>query len=568
MTAEAALQYAAIELFVNRASSVRPGFRLSDGDAPLVSEICARLDGIPLAIELAAARMRMFSAAKLRDLLEERFRLLTGGSRDALPRQQTMRATIDWSFGLLSEHERILLRRLSVFSGGWTVEAAESVCADDVLPAAQIFELQSSLVDKSLVVAEYDRDEPRFHFLESTRAYALEKLVEGGERDRLLRRHCQWIAEFAERAYIRHWEVALARWSPLVEAEQDNICAALAWSIDERDDPLLGGSIAGALIAFWFRRPVVGLEGRRWIETALTLVDEDAHPFVAARLYFALALISAGDRSLKSARRALEMFERLGDSFHVAFSYRQLAMSQLQAGNAAEALDSIDRTIASFQKAGTTRSWPYAVATAIRASALAGLGRDDESRSAFSEALALFAAVGDEHRAAFQRQNLARLEYSCRNYDAALQELRKILQTLGESPYQGIVTLTRAAVAACYVALGRLTDALAEASDAIRLALRNQERRAVTAGIANVAAVAALKGRADEAAQLCGYCDTWYRSADVVCDSIERGTMATLHAALPRSEGDTRLQRFLNEGGLLSEEQAAEAALRVASRWP
>lgn len=551
----------AAELFVNRARAANRHFHLSTDDELLVSEICRRLDGIPLAIELAAARMKALSVTKLQELLEERFRLLSGGSRDALPRQQTMRATIDWSYDLLSEAERALARRSSVFSGGWTLEAAEAVCTGEALQPGDIFELQMSLVEKSIAVAESEGGDPRFHLLESTRAYALEKLAETGERHRLLRRHAQWVGDFSELAYAQNWELPLERWAPPVEAEQDNIRAALAWAIGERGDPVLGATIAGALIGFWYRRPVVGIEGRRWVEAALALVDEAAHLFLVARLHFTLALISSGEKSLESARRALELFERLDDSFHIAFSYRQLAVSQLQAGKSLEALAAIRRSIEAFQHAGTTNFWPYATALAVRAAVLAALGRNDESRDEFAEALSLFSATGDEQRAAFHRQNLARLEYSCGNYDAALQELAKALDTLSHSPYQGQVALTRSALAVCKRALGKLDETTAEASEAMRLAQRSQERRAIAGGVASLAVVAAIRGRYEEATRLCGYCDNWYRVAGVAPDPIERGAMDALHAALRANEGDSRFGLTLKEGAMMSEERVAQAAL-------
>ena len=181
LTSEEALQYGAIALFAERARASDSRFALTDEIAPIVADICRRLDGIALAIELAAARVRMLPPRRLAQKLDERFRVLTGGNRTALPRQQTMRALIDWSHDLLTEPEQRLFRRLSIFVGGCSLEAAESVCPDDTLDALDVVDLLSSLVDKSLVVAEVDSS--RYRLLESTRAFALEKLEHSGESE-------------------------------------------------------------------------------------------------------------------------------------------------------------------------------------------------------------------------------------------------------------------------------------------------------------------------------------------------------------------------------------------------
>jgi predicted ATPase/class 3 adenylate cyclase len=196
LTADQSLQYGAIALFVQRAAASDTKFKLTDESAPIVAEICRRLDGIALAIELAAARVRVLPPRQLARKLDERFRVLTGGSRTALPRQQTMHALIDWSYDLLSEREQKVFSHVSIFVGGWTLEAAEAVVNDET---PDIIDPISSLVEKSLIVAEA-QETLRYRLLESTRAFALEKLEQSGERDALARRHAQWAADLAERA--------------------------------------------------------------------------------------------------------------------------------------------------------------------------------------------------------------------------------------------------------------------------------------------------------------------------------------------------------------------------------
>ncbi|MGA7354420.1 MAG: helix-turn-helix domain-containing protein, partial [Candidatus Cybelea sp.] len=236
-----------IALFSDRARSVDHRFALTEDNAPAVAELCRRLDGIPLAIELAAARVDSLSIAALVERLEARFRVLAGGERTALPRQQTMRATIDWSYDLLSSPEQRVFERLSIFAGGCTLTSAQAVCAAEDVAAADVFNLASSLVDKSMVVAEFDGIEPRYRLSESFRQYGREKLVDRGEAEIVAHRHalaCLELAEQLERAYNNELEEVFLEQG---RQELDNWRAALVWSLGARGDVALGQRLAGQL---------------------------------------------------------------------------------------------------------------------------------------------------------------------------------------------------------------------------------------------------------------------------------------------------------------------------------
>ncbi len=202
-----------MRLFVERARLGDPGFALTSENARAVAQICHRLDGIPLAIELAAGRVKLLSVEQIAARLQDRFKLLTGGSRTATPRHQTLRAAIDWSYELLSEAERALLRRLSVFAGGWSLEAAEAVCSGDQIEESAVLELQSHLVDKSLVVVEKTPGETRYRLLTTIRDYAGDRLQEAGEADRLGARHRDWFLQLVERAVPELRGPAQAVWA-------------------------------------------------------------------------------------------------------------------------------------------------------------------------------------------------------------------------------------------------------------------------------------------------------------------------------------------------------------------
>jgi predicted ATPase len=229
----------AVRLFVERAQAVKTQFALSSQNAVAVTQICLRLDGIPLALELAAARIKLFSAEQIAARLDDRFMLLTGGSRTALPRQQTLQALIDWSHDLLSEKEKALFRRLSVFAGGWSYEAAESVClrlaeSDLVIAPPELLDLLSQLVNKSLVLADEQGEEARYYFLETVRQYASQKLFESGEAARLRANHLEFYAVKAGESRSIRYRLFLehSTWSAWVEHEQANLRLALEWGLE------------------------------------------------------------------------------------------------------------------------------------------------------------------------------------------------------------------------------------------------------------------------------------------------------------------------------------------------
>ncbi len=264
MTADTLAPYTAVRLFAERARAVQPAFRITDGNAPAIAEICRHLDGIPLALELAAARVRALSVESIAARLGDRFRLLTGGDRTALPRQQSLRALIDWSHDLLTAPERVLLRRLSIFSGGWTLEAAEAVCADAAVSAEQVLDLLTRLVDKSLVALEASGE--RYRMLETIRQYARERLEEAGEKKAVRARHLAYCLDLAEQARPElvgpKQGACLAR----LDAERENLLAAHRWCDRADDGAAAGYRLLDAVKLYWFMRGQLGLGLRLTLE--------------------------------------------------------------------------------------------------------------------------------------------------------------------------------------------------------------------------------------------------------------------------------------------------------------
>ena len=289
LSPEELTQYAAVDLFTRRARVALPGFELNKANAGTVTQICRHLDGIPLALELAAARLRMMDVEQIASQLEYRFRLLSGGDRAAPPRMQTMRASIDWSYQLLPQAERELLRRLSVFAGGWTLPAAQAVCADDALPEADFLDLLGRLINKSLVLVNRRKDqEIRYHLLETVRQYAQEKLAESGEAGRIRDRHMPYFLSLAIRAEPELIGAEQAAWFDRLELEHDNFRLALGWSLEGGAARAEAGlRMANSLWWFWFQRGHD--EGCDWLKKTLTANPPAIEPAIRATALARLA---------------------------------------------------------------------------------------------------------------------------------------------------------------------------------------------------------------------------------------------------------------------------------------
>ncbi|SRR5579884_626936 len=306
-----------VRLFAERAALVRPDFTLTPGNAPTLARLCHRLDGIPLALELAAARVRALPVEQIEARLQDRFRLLTGGSRTALPRQQTLRALIDWSYDLLSETERTLLRRLSVFMGGWTLEAAEAICAGEGIEEWEVLDLLTSLVDKSLVVYEGPEPSTRYRLLETIRQYARDRLYEAGDGALYRDRHRDWFLSLAEQAEPQLQGPEQALWLERLETEHDNLRAALEWSLAADGSAEAGLRLVGALWRFWEMRGYL-TEGRAHLADALSHAQTQERTQERARALTGAGNLAWHQSDYEAARtlheQSLAIYQALGNT--------------------------------------------------------------------------------------------------------------------------------------------------------------------------------------------------------------------------------------------------------------
>jgi predicted ATPase/DNA-binding SARP family transcriptional activator len=337
----------AVDLFAARATESVPGFTLTEETRPAMMEICARLDGMPLAVELAAARVRAFPVAQIAARLDDRFRLLTRGARTGAARQQTLRAVVDWSYDLLFEDEQRLFNRLSIFVEGYDLDAVESVCGDDTLPASEVADLLTRLVDKSLVVARSDDGLARFSMLETLSQYGRERLAASGELDAVRTRHAAWYGSLASRGLAALWGRRQRQWFTRVTRELGNLGLALESAVAENDAEL-AQTIAGGLGGYWWIRGHPDL-GVRWIDSALGCKG----PVQAVTRCWALmwagflgVLAGRPSHSLALMEEAMQGFEEGGELGRLGFAkflalqvYATTGAGERVSGLAAESRD-------------------------------------------------------------------------------------------------------------------------------------------------------------------------------------------------------------------------------------
>lgn len=385
------LRFEAVALFVQRAQAIRPDFRLTDDNAQTIADICRRLDGIPLAIELAAARIRLLSPHTMLQRLDHRLSLLTGGALDLPPRQQTLRNTIAWSYDLLTPDEQRLFRQLSVFRGGWTFEAAEAV-KDDGINALDGLE---RLVEHSLVrVREQTGGESRYSMLETIREYGLERLAEEGQEEHAHVRHGHYFLQLAETAAPELWGHAGATWMTQLEAELDNLRVALTWFIEQDDEAAC--RLGGALYLFFGLHGHIR-EGRRWLETILAQ-SQPVPPAVRARVLEGLGVLAYMQSDYPSARaageEALAIWQALGERSGTAWMLHLRGRVAYETGDYSRAESTYDQALGMYRQLGDSHGIADML-NVLGVIASAVFGEHDRARSLYEESLELRRKIGD-----------------------------------------------------------------------------------------------------------------------------------------------------------------------------
>ena len=426
----------AVRLFVDRARAVQPGFRLEAANAHVVAAICRALDGIPLALELAAARTRALSVEAIAARLADRFRLLVSGDQTVLPRQRTLRALIDWSHDLLSERERVLFRRLAVFAGGCTLEAAEAVAAGDGLDAAEVLDLLAALVDKSLVIMAPDGS--RYRMLDTVRAYAAEKLAAAGDEAATRTRHALHLLGFAEATPVKLAGPEQADWLRRLDSERDNLLAAHDWCGQRPELRDAGLQLVFVLKAYWRTRGLLDLGHRVTVE-ALARTDPARRDFGRCRVLCDAGQLCCFLGRHEEARRYLEesraIAHELGDAGRLTAVMQPLGLSYLALGEREAARALYEATVAMARATGNRR------AELVASNSLAQLHRADgrlaDAEPLFARVIAVAREMGDRESVAIGLLNQAMVLVSRGDAAAAqplLREVQAIAAAVGSQP--------------------------------------------------------------------------------------------------------------------------------------
>ncbi len=426
----------ACQLFVERAQAVQPSFGLTDQNARSVAQLCRRLDGIPLAIELAAARVRALPVEQIASRLDDRFRLLTGGSRTSVARHQTLRATIDWSYDLLTEPERAVLRRLSVFASGASLEAAESVCAGDPVDAMDILDLLGRLVEKSLVFTDPTSSEAHFRLLETVREYARSRLVEADEADSTLRRHRDLFLALVDKASPAFFHgPEPIDWLRRLDDEHEDVRAALEWCLDQPGEARAGLRIAAGLWRYWEIRGHLS-EGRAWLDRMLDAVGEETSALRADALTGAanLAFMQGDLRAAAELQsESLALQRQIGDPQGVAYAANNLANTSIQLGDNARARELYEEAISISKELGDVRG--AAFGSINLADVAAREGDLAATQSLEEEILASIRRLGDRWTEAFALDAFARIAHRAGQLERSRTlhiEALAILEELGD----------------------------------------------------------------------------------------------------------------------------------------
>ena len=442
--------FESVRLFVERAQFNLPRFALTAENAPALASICHQLDGIPLALELAAARVRAMSVEEINQRLDQRFRLVTGGSRVAPRRQQTLRGLIDWSYDLLSDAEKALLCRVSIFSGGWVAEAAERVCVGDDIEEWEVLDLLTSLADKSLLAAEERNGAIRYRLLETVREYAHEQLLHRGSDAQLRERHLTYFRVLAKEAESELIRANQKMWLDRLETEHDNVRSALAWASSASGDAAAGLALAAALGRFWNVRGHMG-EGRAWFPKLFAALPAGQALEIRTNALNTAGSLAAHQGDLSVARalhtECLGIRRALGKPKPIATSLNNLGVVELDQGDFASARVHLEESLAIDRELKDSNG--IAASLTNLGNLEADLGNHESARAMYEEALAIRRVSGDETGIHALLHNMGAVAYDQADYATArmlYEESLAIKRQLGD----------RRGVAATLVNLGNV----------------------------------------------------------------------------------------------------------------
>ncbi|HEY2819213.1 MAG TPA: tetratricopeptide repeat protein [Casimicrobiaceae bacterium] len=554
----------AVSLFVQRAQRHQAGFALTPARAGIVAQICIHLDGIPLALELAAARIHSLSLEQIHARLDNRFRLLTDGGRTALPRQQTLRATFDWSFDLLAEDERAVLRRLSVFAGGFTLEAATAVACHATSDENAVIDLLRQLTLRSLVIADTSGARARYRLLETTRAYALEKLAESGEAEAVKHQHAEYFRRCFEPAFDDWQRLSDADWHALYSVELDNVRAALAWALSPRGDAHVGIQLAASSRPLWTPLPL--REGKQWLRAAIDRIDASTPPSDQARLWAALGTLSHTAEPAEgqaALTRAVELYRQTGDERGLGRALLGLGRLWVFMGRFDDAATVLAEAFPMLERDDAPKTLARYFETFAFLKMLSG--DLTSARTHFEKALALYRSAGAEWSVAIVL-NLADMTWADGDLDAALARFNEAVALIRESPNmpRDILGFGLTNLAGVYIERGELDRALAVAREGLPLRRESDFEGALD----HLALRLALVGKREDAARLAAFIDHAWKVKDAKRQPNEARARGRLETLLRKHLAPAELHDLFVEGAKLGVDHAYRLALEEGADRP
>jgi predicted ATPase/DNA-binding SARP family transcriptional activator/DNA-binding CsgD family transcriptional regulator len=549
-------------LFSERARQRDPAFAVTPQNAPTVAEICRKLEGIPLAIELAAARVGSLSVEQMVRKLEDSLKLLTSGNRTAPARQQTLRGTLDWSYELLSKWERVLFRRLSAFAGGFTLEAAEALEPSKHSEDDSIVDLLSQLVDKSLVVAETGEGGVlRYRMLEPTRQYALERLEMSGEEEAVRRQHAAFFIALAEEAEPELTGSQQKLWLDRLEAEHENMRAALSWLL-ETGEAELGLRLGGALWRFWYARGYLS-EGRKWLQAVLASGDHPESTSVRARALGGMGWLAELHGDYEPARAAyeesLKLSQKMGDKRNLAASLNSLGSVALSQGDYERARTLLEESLSVFRELGNERN----IASGSNALGELAFSQDDRVRAVrlFEEALRLARKAGDMQGMAVSLNNLGYASLLDGDWEQATEQLEESLALARELGDMLGTAITATNLGLAALIQGNHLQATVLLRESLALLQEIEDENNIADCLETIAGIAGAQGSAQRAARLWGAAQALREDIGLQLLPRERDLHEPYVATARSRLDEAAWKKAWAEGRAMTLEEAVEYAL-------
>jgi predicted ATPase/DNA-binding CsgD family transcriptional regulator len=568
---QALSQSASVTLFLQRVQAHLPGFSLTATNARTIAEICVRLDGLPLAIELAAARSKLLPPQALLERLSQRLALLTNPALDVPARQQTLRNTLAWSYGLLDKTEQTLFRRLAVFVGGCTLEAAGVVCNADQDLGVDVLEDVARLVDKSLLRQEAETDgEPRLLMLETIREYALECLAASGETESMRRQHATFFLQLSEEAEPKIRGAGQATWRKRLEVEQDNLRAALRWTLESQEVEM-GLRLAGALLAFW-RASSQDHEGRSWCEQVLAQPGTRARTAARAKALLAAGTTTMFQGDLPQAQRLLEesisIAREVGTAGkrNLAHALAALARVMRLQGNLTTAHELAGESVRLFQEVG--EAWGTAIALDHLGTASLELGDPVSAYPLLEESAALFRVSGDKRLLASPLNVLGLMALRKEDYAGARAHFEEALAVARETGNEQYTAETLARLGTVAMHVGDYRQAAALFQQSLALIWTMGYREYIAEDLAGLATVASLLGQPERAARLFGTVEALHEVSGFSLTALRRAEYDRIVEGIRAHLVEATFVAAWKEGRTMPLEQAIAYALATKDALP